>query len=278
MTGDTHPTQPLPDPAAQWVLSQPDAAPRRRRRWLPWLIAGVIVVVLAIVAWFAAEAIARNLVVTTVRQQIISTLSLPEDQQIDVQLTGAVIPQLIGGSLSSIRIATDDVELGQFAGDVAVEAHDVPVRGDGPISAGRATVTVDQAQLQRLMTAVDGFPVDSLGIAEPDITASMDLMLFGATIPVGLSLTPSADEGQLVLTPSGIRIAGSDITADELRRQFGIVSNAVLRDWPVCIAEHLPAGLTLTDVTVDGDVLRARFDIADAILVDPALQADGTCA
>lgn len=278
MTDDTHPTQPLPDPRAQWVLSQPDAAPRRRRRLLPWLVAVVIVVALAVAAWFAGDAIARGLVVGTVRQQMISALSLPEDQQIDVELEGPVIPQLIRGSLTSIRIASDDVPLGQFAGDVVVTARDLPVRGEGPISDGRATVTVDQAQLQRLMSAVDDFPVESLGIAAPDITASVELTFFGAQIPVGLSLTPAAEEGRLVLTPTSIQIADADITADELRRQFGIVSNAVLRDWPVCIAEHLPAGLTLTDVTVEGSELRAEFDIADTILTDPAMQADGTCA
>jgi len=278
MSGDTQPTQPLPDPAAQWVLSQPETAPRPRRRLWPWLIAAIIVVVLAVVAWFAAEAIARGIVTQVVRDKIITTLRLPADQQIDVDLEGAVIPQLIGGALSGIRIAADDVELDSFAGDVVVEAHDVPVNGEGPISGGRATVTLDEAQLQRLMSAVEDFPVESLGIEAPDITASVELSLFGAAVPVGLSLTPSAAEGQLVLTPAAIQVAGSDITADELRRQFGILSNAVLRDWPVCIAERLPAGLVLTDVAVSGDELRAGFDIADDILIDPALRADGTCA
>ena len=278
MTGDTQPTQPLPDPAVQWAASEP-AAPRTRRRGGPaWVIAVVIVLALAVGAWFAGEAIARNIVVDTVRQQIITKLALPADQQIDVQLEGAVLPQLIGGALTSIRISSEDVRQGEFSADVVVEARDVPIRGDGEMRDARAVVTMDESQLRGLLSAVDDFPVDTVGIAAPDITATTELSLFGAKIPVGLSLTPSAKEGELLLTPASIQVAGSDITADELRRQFGIVSNAVLRDWPVCIAEYLPVGLTLSGVEVEGDRLRADFAVDDRLLVDEALLADGTCA
>ena len=51
----------------------------------------------------------------------------------------------------------------------------------------------------------------------------------------------------------------------------------MVRDWPVCVAQYVPAGLTLSDVVVEDDELVARFDIADGILSDPALQANGTC-
>ncbi|MCR2813493.1 DUF2993 domain-containing protein [Microbacterium sp. zg.Y1090] len=277
MTGDTHPTQPLPDPSAQWVLSSGEP-PRRPRRTLRWVVAGLVVVVLALVAWFAGEAIARGIVVNTIRQQIVTNLSLPEDHPIDVDVPGAVLPQLIGGSLDELRISSADVSFGPFTGDIAVEARDIPVSGERTIRDGRATVTLDQPQLQELLSSVDGFPAQSVGLAEPDITATIELSLFGAQIPVGLSLTPGAKDGELVLTPSSVQVAGSDIGADELRRQFGIVSNAVLRDWPVCIAAYLPQGLTLSEVAVTGDVLRARFDVADDILVDRTLLADGACS
>ena len=52
----------------------------------------------------------------------------------------------------------------------------------------------------------------------------------------------------------------------------------MLRDWTVCIAEYIPAGLTLTSIAVDGDQLVADFDVDGQIVGDPALQANGTCA
>ena len=70
----------------------------RRRIW-PWLAGIAGVVVLAVAAWFAGEWIATQIVSSTVRQQMIDQLALPADQQIDVTLEGAVLPQLIVGTI-----------------------------------------------------------------------------------------------------------------------------------------------------------------------------------
>jgi hypothetical protein len=100
VAGDTQPTVPLPE----GLVPAGDAGTVRRRRgaW-PWIIAFVIVAGLAVAAWFAAEAIARQLVSSVVRDQVRTQLSLPADQPIDVDMAGAVIPQLLAGSLDSPR-------------------------------------------------------------------------------------------------------------------------------------------------------------------------------
>lgn len=252
-------------------------APVRRRRALPWIIAGVGVIGLAVAAWFIAEAVVRDQVTKTIRELAITNLALPDDQQIDVELSGMVLPQVIGGTLTDIKVSSDNVVLGSFAGDVVVTASAVPVRGDGNIADGVAEVTINADQLRDLMKGIDGFPVDTLGIAEPDVTVSTELSAFGVKLPVGISLVPSAADGQVVLTPASVQLAGSDISTDELRRQFGLLSNTVLKDWPVCIASYLPAGVTITDLAVEGDHLNAKFAVADEIIVDAALQKNGVC-
>jgi hypothetical protein len=271
--GDTQATEPLPDgmlPAAP--------APAPRRRVWPWIVAFAIVAVLAVAAWFAAEAIARQVVTGVVRDQVRTQLSLPADQQIDVQIAGAVIPQLIGGSIDDLTIASDDVTFGGVSGDVSVTAHDVAVRGTGEMSGATATVSFDEAQLRTLLASVEGFPSDTVGLAAPNVTMSLDLQLFGVAIPIGVALTPSAAEGQIVLSPASLQLGGSEVTADALREQFGGLADAVLRDWNICIAQYLPAGVTLTGVEVDDDLLVADFDVDGAIATDPALQANGTCS
>ena len=47
MSGDTQPTEPLPDRQAEWVLATPAGAPprKRRRRW-GWIIALLVAVAL----------------------------------------------------------------------------------------------------------------------------------------------------------------------------------------------------------------------------------------
>ncbi|MFE5409990.1 DUF2993 domain-containing protein [Microbacterium sp. NPDC056569] len=269
--GDTQVTEPLPE-------GMVPTAPERSRRVWPWIVGFAIVAALAVVAWFAAEALARQIVTGVVREQVRTQLSLPADQQIDVEIGGTVIPQLISGTIDDLTIASDDVAFGGVAGDVTVTAHDVAVRGTGEMSGATAAVSLDEAQLRTLLSSVDGFPADTVGLAAPDVTMSMDLQLFGAAIPVGVALTPSVAEGDIVLSPASLQLGQSEVTADALRDQFGGLADTVLRDWNVCIAQYLPAGVTLTGVEVAGDVLVADFDVDGAIATDPALQQNGTCA
>jgi hypothetical protein len=92
-----------------------------------------------------------------------------------------------------------------------------------------------------------------------------------------VALEPSAVDGDIVLTPASLDLAGAQISADDLRSRFGGIADAVLRDWTVCIAEYLPAGATLVDITVEGETVVADLDIDGGIVDDPSLQALGTC-
>jgi hypothetical protein len=269
--GDTYPTQPIPD---EWVATA--EPPRRRRRAWPWIVAFAIVIGLAIVAWFAGEAIAKDLVTKTIREQVVTQLSLPADQDVQVDVPGAMIPQLIAGTLGEVTIAADDVPLDSFVGDVTVTAQDVPIRG-GDIGSAEATVALTEDQLRALMGTVDGFPADSVGLTDPTVTMATELSVFGVGIPVSVSLTPAAVDGDLVLTPASLQLAGAEITAEGLSDRFGRLADAVLRDWTVCVAQYIPAGMTMTAVSVEGDQLVADFDVDGAIVSDPALQANGTC-
>ena len=94
---------------------------------------------------------------------------------------------------------------------------------------------------------------------------------------VGVTLDPSVADGDIVLTPTSFELAGAQIDAAQLSGQFGQLADVVVRDWTFCLAEYIPAGVTLTDVQVDGDVLVADADVDGAIVTDPALQANGTC-
>lgn len=274
---DQHPTLPLPDPGARWVLSTDAPAGRPRPRRWPWLVALIAVVLLAVAAWFAGEYIARGVVERTVRDQITTRLSLPADQHVDVDIPGQVLPQLISGRFDEMTISSDDVPLGQLTGDVVVHAFGVPIRGEGSAQDASASVTLDQTELQGLLGTIDGFPASTVTLDEPDIDITMDLKLFALTVPIGVGLSPSASDGQLVLTPDTLRVAGAEVSADSLVDQFGAVARTVVRDWNVCVAQYLPAGLTLSDVRVAGDTVVTDFAIEGAIVSDAALQQKGSC-
>lgn len=276
-TPDAQDTQPLPDPLAQWVLASPESPSKRRRRVWPWILALLIVIALAVGAWFAGEAIARDLVIKTIREQVSAQLDLPPGQEIDVTVAGAVLPQLISGSLDDVTVSSDDVALGSLTGDVTVRAQGVPIRGDAPATAGSATVRLDEEQLRALLATVDGLPEETVSLADPNVAMSIELQFFGLTFPIGVALAPSAVDGDIVLSPAALDLGGNEISADDLRDRFGGLADTVLRDWTVCIAQYIPAGVTLTGIQVDGDAVVADLDIVGGIVTDPALQALGTC-
>jgi hypothetical protein len=243
----------------------------------PWIVGAVIVAGLAVLAWFVGEGIARGVVERTIREQIITNLALPADQQIDVQVEGAVLPQLIAGTLDDVTVSSEDVPFGQVTGDVTAHATGIAIRGEGTATSATATMRLDETQLKQLLSGVEGLPVESLALAAPDVTLETDLTFFGLTVPVGVALTPSAADGDVVLTPSRLQLAGADVSAADLRDRFGSVADSVLRDYSVCIAQYIPAGMTLTGLAVEGEEVVADFSLDPAIVSDPDLQADGTC-
>jgi hypothetical protein len=254
-----------------------EAPPRRRRRTWPWIVTLLIVVALIAGAAVGAEALARGAVQGGVRQLVVMQLDLPADQPVDVEVDGLVLPQLLSGRLGEITVASPDATLGPVAGDVEVTLTDVPISADAAAGPGSATVRLDEAQLQGLLGTIEGFPAESVAISEANVTVSTELSLFGASFPLGVALQPGAAGGNLTMTPTAFQLGGTDVSADALRTQFGGLADTVLREWSVCVAENLPAALTLISAaTADGAIV-ATFDIDGAVIIDPALRQPGTC-
>lgn len=273
-SGDTQPTQPLTGAYAY----APPAPPRPRRRAWPWILVIVVIAGLAIAAWFAGEWIAQGIVTKTIRDQVITQLSLPADQEVDVVVEGAVLPQLIRGTLEDVTVSSDDVELDAFVGDVTVHAQDIAIRGEAAAREATATVVLDLDQLRTLLSTIQDFPVESLGLAQPDVTMTTEFRLFGAAVPIGIALTPSAVDGDIVLTPASLQLADTELTAEQLSERFGRLTDSVLRDYTICIAQYIPAGVELASIAVTGDQVTAELDVDGAIVSDPALQETGVCA
>jgi len=209
---------------------------------------------------------------------VAAQLALPASQPVHVDVAGPILPQLAAGVLDDVTVRSQGVKLGAVVGDLVLRAHGVPIRGTAPMRAATATIALDQTQLRILLAGVESFPADTVALAAPHVTVTYPLRFFGASVPVGVALLPGAQGGALVLRPAALQLGGTSIAADELRARFGGAADAVLRDWTVCVRQHLPRGVTLTSVAVRGDALVAGFAIAGGILHDTQLQHSGTCA
>lgn len=277
MSGTEHPTDPLPDLRAGWVLAVPET-PRPRRRVWPWIV-GVVggVILLVILAVVIVEIIAKPAVEREIASQVRTSLGLDDSHPVQVGIPGLLTPQLLAGSLGEITVSSDDVPLGPAAADVTVTMQDVAVAAPHGASGGTATVILDESQLEGLMDSVAQFDLVELSLASPHVVVGTELSLFGIGIPIELALLPGAAGGDLTLTADALTLGGISVTAEQVRSQFGGIADPVLQDWQICIAQYLPAGITLTSAEVVGDEVVASVDIAGDLLADPALQALGSC-
>ncbi|MEI2270504.1 LmeA family phospholipid-binding protein [Microbacterium sp. No. 7] len=118
-----------------------------------------------------------------------------------------LLPLVVVGLLPEIRLSADDVELNGITADVDVTAQDVPMYTGADWSSANATVVLDQAQTRALLSKVDGFPAESVTLDPPDVALDTAFPILGTSVPVGVTLSPAARDGQIVLSPTTFRLA-----------------------------------------------------------------------
>lgn len=276
---DDNRTLPYPEPDAghpTLVLpgdERPTARARRHRRW-PWVVLVIVVVLAALVV--AAEFVARAVLPGVVRSLVIEQLDLPADQQLDVEADGILLPQLIGGSLDRLHLSTDQVTLEGITGAADVTATGVPLRG-GDLRGAEGTIRIDQDQFTALLASTD-LPIETVALDAPNATVSGSISVLGASVPVSLTLTPGAVDGDLELTPVSASIGGIEIDASDVGSNLGAIGSGLTEPQRICIADQLPAGLTLTGLEIEGTSAVIDLDVDGAIATDETLLEKGTCA
>lgn len=265
---DEHPTLVIPGATDD----RDGTAATRRRRW-PWVVLIVVVVLAALVV--AAEFVARAVLPGAVRSIVIEQLDLPADQQLDVETEGLLLPQLVAGRLDTLRLSTDAITLEGITGAADVTATGVPLRG-GDLDGADGTIRIDQEQFTALLSDTD-LPVETVQFAAPNATFGGSFDVLGTAVPVSVTLTPGAVDGDLELTPVAASIGGVDIDLDRVGSSLGSLGAGITEPRRVCIADQLPAGLTLTGVEiVDGEAV-IDIDVNGAIVTDESLQEKGSC-
>jgi hypothetical protein len=252
-----------------------EVAPRRRRVW-PWVLLGVVV--LLALAAVAADALVRGIAEKAIAQELGSALEVPADTDVEVRIGGgSVLLQALGGSLDRVDVAVDDLTLGTLTGDLRLVAEGVPFDAASPTRELRVRYAIPESALAALTPEIAGVTIDDVALDGQEVVASGGATVFGAALELGLGLTPSAVDGELAFEPTSIRIGGDRLTAEQLRANpiFGGLADTLLQPRRVCVADQLPAALTVTGLEVAGSELVATLEASDAAL--GRLADNGTC-
>ena len=113
-----------------------------------------------------------------------------------------------------------------------------------------------------------------VAVEEPVVALSAEVSVLGAAVPLSFDVRPSAEDGDLLLEPDAVRVAGAEVGQDALA-QLPPVASMLSAPIPVCVAGSLPTGATLTVVL--GDEVVLSLDVDGEILVTPSLRARGYC-
>ncbi|WP_309709910.1 DUF2993 domain-containing protein [Pseudolysinimonas sp.] len=270
------PAEPSPGPSVA------EAPPRKKRRgWLVALIVVGILVLLGLIAFLVADGIAKDYARDYVRARVIEVLQLPEETDVDVDLGGgSIILQALAGRIQSVDVTVPELSFGDLTGAAELHAEGVPLDELEPVDVLRVDFSVDEGDLASIAGSLSGLELESIELDDPDIVVASAFSVFGLPLPVGMSLTPSAAEGQLVFTPLSVTVAESTFTAEQLLNDplFGFLARDLLKQQSVCVAGSLPQALVLTDAAVEGDALVLSITGDGAALGGPELATLGVCA
>jgi hypothetical protein len=239
------------------------------------LVVLVLLAVAAVVGEGYASAAARDYV----RERVLVALALPDDADIEVDVPGLVLVQALSGRLDVVDVVVPEADFGALRGTADFHAEDVPFDGFAPLGTLRGEFSIAEPDLAPIAGDLSGLELESIELEEPEVVVATSFRILGAQLPIAMGLEPSAVDGGIVFTPTTVRVGDEVFDADDLRADpfFGSLARDLLVQQSFCVAEHLPAAFTVTDVDVRGDDLVLAISGDGAVLGGPDIVTRGVC-
>jgi hypothetical protein len=244
------------------------------------IVAAIIVTSVALVAGavVVADMIARDRVTEYVSERVHTALDLDAAVPVDVTIGGtSMLAQLIAGSIDSVDIAIDSVTVGQLSGAVKVHAEGVPTDENGAADSVAIELRVQEADVQTLAKSLSGAAVNSVEFTGNELTLSSSLSFFGLSLTVDVAVSPTVHDGAIDFAPTSLSLNGATTSTEALASFFGPLAAPLTAPRTVCVAQWLPADLTLQSVTIVDKELVVTITGTDVRLDAGALSETGHC-
>ncbi|QOD44759.1 LmeA family phospholipid-binding protein [Clavibacter zhangzhiyongii] len=253
---------------------------RRRRRgprggavviWL--LVLAVIGVGLAFGLRIIDQTV-RGVAEDQAEQRIAEQLPGRVSGKVNVSIQGDwVIPQLIRGTLDRVVLDGPNLQADGTPFQAHIVATDVPTDQERTVGDVVATVSMDQAPASALLAKTAGTPAD-LRFGDGTLGYSGSTRVLGITFGYDVAATPVLqDPSTVVITPAEVSLQAGDFKVDLAQTIQGI------RDvtYPVCVAQYLPAGVGVQDVTIADGRASMTVESSSVKLTRESLGVTGSC-
>ena len=250
-----------------------EAPPRRRRRWLAWILVPLVaLVLLAAVAVVLVETVGRGIAEEYVAGEVEESLPAGVTGEVEVELRGPfLIGQYLSGRMQDVRLASDDLRVGDVPAQARLRLEGAPVDLAQPIETAAGTVDLDDRAVEALL-AQRGLLGDVTlgdGVLQYADTASV----LGADLDYTITASPALSGGVLTLAPESAEVTGGPVDLDATRLLELVVPDGI----SLCVAEVLPDSVVLDGLEVEGGTARIHFSGEGVVLSQEALARTGSC-
>lgn len=249
----------------------PDPEPRRRLSRgarIGLVVAASVVGLAALVV--VADVVARGIAEQRVADEVRQNLPAGVEGDVDVTIGGvSVIAQYLSGTMEQVSLSAPELVVEGAPLDVDVELHGVPVDLGSPVARLEATVSAEQEAVNQLVQVPGA--TGSITLGDDTVGYEGAIEFFGQSIAYQVTATPTAAGDEVLLQPVGVEVGGSlDLS--------GIVERILGGDpIAVCVAEHLPEGLEVTDVAAAPGTVRVELEGSEITLDEAHLRQTGSC-
>lgn len=253
---------------------------RPKRRWVGMTIALAVFLALVVATVIIGEKLGRDFLTGMVKSQIGDALGVDGETAVMVDLgSGFLIGQAVSGGIDGVHITSKDVPIGAASAEVSLTATGVPINPSGSISTLSANVVLDAADLLALSTSLTDAPVSAVDVVDGTLVLTTTTSAAGQELPVTVSMAPSAGEGFVAFTVSGMTVNGGPVdVAAAQAGSYGPAAAAAATPRSLCVAAFLPAALTLNEATIAGDTLVLGLSGANVPISGGGLGSKGECA
>ena len=201
-----------------------------------------------------ADVVVRNIAEARFAEEIEANLPDGVEGDVGVTIGGlSVIAQYLSGTMQHVELSAPELDVEGVPIAVDVVGEGVPVDLALPVEHLTATIEADAAAVNRLID-VQGIEGE-LAFGDGTVGYTDSVRFLGFPIEFTVTARPTAAGDTVLLEPVGVEVAAGGGSIDV----SGIVDRLLGDDpIPVCVAEHLPGGVEVQQITVEPDGCERR--------------------
>jgi hypothetical protein len=239
-----------------------------------WAIIWIVISLVALVIlFFVADGLVRAYAEGQVKAEIEHNFPDFVQGDVSVQIGGtSVIAQYLSGSFEQVTLDAPHLTVEGVPLSASVVASGVPADLTKPVSDIAGTITISQSSINSLLR-LPGATGD-LTLGDGTLKYDGNTKVLGLPIDYTVTVEPTAAGDSIDLQPTKAEVKAGGGNLD-LSKLLGTV---VSKPLSVCVAQYLPAGVQVDDVTVVPGEATIHLTAHDMVLSQETLATKGSCS